>query len=69
MWEVKNTCGISMGWKSFKMHGGGWLGRVLWGNGRVQMDRQSHSRLSLGYSTGTDALLCVVPTLCPKIVL
>lgn len=52
-----------------KMYSGVWLGRALWEKGRVQMDRQSQSRLSLGYSAGTDALLCAVPTPCPKIVL
>lgn len=52
-----------------KMCSGVWLGRALWEKGRVQMDKQSQSRLSLGYGAGTDALLCAVPTLCPKIVL
>lgn len=52
-----------------QMYIGVWLGRALWEKSRVQMDGQSQSRLSLGYSTGTDALLCAVPTLCPKIVL
>lgn len=52
-----------------KMYRSVWLGRALWEKGRVQMDGQSQSRLSLGYSAGTDALLCAAPTPCPKIVL
>lgn len=52
-----------------QMYIGVWLGRALWEKSRVQMDGQSQSRLSLGYSTSTDALLCAVPTPCPKIVL
>lgn len=68
-WKVKYTYEISVGWKSFQ--------NVQWclveesplGKGEGTDGQAKSEQLNLGYRAGTDALLCAVPTPCPKIVL